>query len=61
MSPIAAQLMLISAPPPMPWIARKATSCAIDCDAPASSEATVNATMPVNSTGRLPITSLIRP
>jgi hypothetical protein len=51
----------IMTPAPMPWTARKRTSCSIDCAAPHSSDPNRNRTMPASSTFFLPYMSDNRP
>jgi hypothetical protein len=54
MSAIIAVAVTVSPPPPTPWSAREPISQAIDCESPASIEATVNSTM-------LPTKIVLRP
>ena len=50
MSPITAIVVTISPPPPIPWSARKAISCAMFCASPHSAEPTRKITIAVWST-----------
>jgi hypothetical protein len=52
---------VIRPPAPRPWMPRKAISSVMFCDAPASSDPTMNVMIAKSSTGRRPYRSEIFP
>src|SRR5436305_1063369 len=61
MSPITARASDIRPPPPRPWMARKAISCSMLCEKPASREPAMNVMMAIWKSRRRPYRSEILP